>query len=290
MNITVGITSYNRPEFLSIMSRSLHMCEKIEHCNIRIYDDCSKDFDKDFLKELFPDAVEVKIRGRTLGSDENIHQMYVDFLETGDDVFVGADSDLLFRPDWVAFVEKYLPQTDGVLGLYNSVLHPADRETKINNTIFIHKSNIGSAGLVFRREIMQSIVKNVSPSRTFDWDFSKHLEKMEVRILVSKIGYVQHIGIHGYNTNDLGPLDYGLNFYPGNAVNEREQVHFFQEALQTLKAKDKYIETQAKHIENLTGQINELRQAVKKLSSGVLARVLQYLQSKIVAKFIRNRS
>ena len=114
-------------------------------------------------------------REKNLGSSNNMRQMYIDFLETGDDVLVNCDSDMIFRSDWITKVFQLLSSTEGVLGLYNSSQHLPLDHIKIGMEKFVRKESLGAAGTVFTREIVQNIVENVKPSFKYDWDWSSYL-------------------------------------------------------------------------------------------------------------------
>ncbi len=229
MNITIGVTTYNRPDYVKKMGQSLYASRGLARCHIRVYDDCSSEFAIEDLRNFFPGAKEITRRERNLGSDQNIRQMFVDFLRTGDDLLVAADSDLLFRPDWIDFVLENFQYSDGMLGLYNSILHLPGKEVLINGKEFIEKRHTGSAGVVMSKEIVRKIVENIPPMGGYDWAWSKYLRKSGVRLLVSKQSYVQHIGLHGYNCDGFKTTEFGLYFYPGNATNEQFLIEFFQE-------------------------------------------------------------
>ncbi len=230
MSITIGVTTYNRPGYVKKMRQSLYASRGLDRCHIRVYDDCSNEFTIEDLRILFPDAKEIVRRERNLGSDQNIRQMFVDFLQTGDDLLVAADSDLLFRPDWIDFVLENFKYTDGMLGLYNSLLHlSSGKEVVINANEFIEKKHTGSAGVVMSKEIVREIVENIPPMAGYDWAWSKYLRKSGKRLLVSKRSYVQHIGLRGYNCDGFKTTEFGLYFYPGNQINEQFLIEFFQE-------------------------------------------------------------
>ena len=53
MKVTIGIPTYNRKELLVVMATSLYKSELGDAVNIRVYDDCSAEYDALFLKELF---------------------------------------------------------------------------------------------------------------------------------------------------------------------------------------------------------------------------------------------
>jgi hypothetical protein len=235
MKLCIGITTYNRLYLIERMSSSLNISNQIEMCSLRVYDDKSYEFNADDIKNVFPNAKEIIIRNKNLGADRNMYQMFVDFLNTDDDYLFVADSDLIFHPDWFVFFKKHADLD--VLSLYNSVSHrPIERQ--LQDCEILHKRHIGAAGTIFKKHIIKKIIENVPPSRAYDWDWSNFLIKEGYDLNVSKRSYVQHIGIIGTNNDGGTVADFGLNFFPGNTVNENYLIDFFQNA---LISKDKFI-------------------------------------------------
>lgn len=231
MKITIGITTYNRKEYLLKFKESLYASKNIDKCKIRVYDDHSTEYDIHFLREIFPSAELIVRNIKNMGSDKNIRLMYKDFLKTNDDILINADSDLIFHPDWFDFVEENFKYTDGVLSLYNSAEHPTIRTIEINNNLVCIKEHIGSAGTVFEKKIIDRIVKNIKPGKKFDWRWSRYLNKKRIRILVSNQSYIQHIGVEGQNCDMFLLTDFGLNFIPGSSLNANFLSEYVQEIM-----------------------------------------------------------
>lgn len=121
--MSLCIATYNRIPYIKKMLMSLQSSNNFSRLNIRIYDDCSSTITREKLQSLFPFAKEIIIRKNNFGADQHSRQIYEDFLNSEDDILINGDSDLIYRPDWLSAIEKYLPQTDGVLSLYNSNKH-----------------------------------------------------------------------------------------------------------------------------------------------------------------------
>lgn len=156
--------------------------------------------------------------------------MYEDFLKTDDEIFINADSDLIYRPGWLDIAEQLLPQTDGLLSLYNSRKHPFIQQ--VNEQLGI-KAHLGSAGTIFNREIAQYIVDNIplNDSKDLDWKWSELLQQKKIRLFCTTESYIQHIGILGQNNNAFLGFDHGLNFLPENETNQRIMGEFIDELL-----------------------------------------------------------
>ena len=231
MNLTIGITTYSRPDLLETMAASLYECEGIELCNVRVYDDDSPVWSGEYLRKVFPEAKEIVRRKKNLGADGNMYQMFLDFLATGDDLLLIADSDLIFRPDMLPCLINIISASDGIISLYNSAVHPSTRECSVNGTACVEKEHIGAAGTVITKELVTLVTRNVPASSSYDWDWSRFLRERKIRLLVTKESLIQHIGVHGQNSSSF-VTEYGLHFYPGSRSNEVALVDFFECVLQ----------------------------------------------------------
>jgi len=230
-NITIGVATFNRLNYLEKMAASLRESTDCKKLHIRVYDDKSSEIDQYDLWKLLPFATEIIIREKNLKADMNMYQMYKDFLDTNDEIFVNADSDLIFRPDWLKMIEQYLPQTDGVLSLYNSNKHKF-MQPPVNGLGF--KNSLGAAGVVMTREVVTIIVESIPKEKVkgFDWQWSSVLQKRGIRLACLEYSYLQHIGIQGQNSKGmLRDFDYGLNFIPISEVNQRVMMEFIDEMI-----------------------------------------------------------
>lgn len=212
-SITIAIPIYNRLKYVELFGRSLQQCDLLSNCNVKVYDDASTEFDASKLRDLFPYAKEVVRRKKRLNADGNMYRIYKDFLTSTDDILVMLDSDLLCDPNFIKFILNNIDNTDGVLSLYNSILHPP---FKVIDDVFVHKLHVGGAGVVFKRNVVRSIVNNVPYYHgcAYDWLWSKYLTENNIRIFCSKDSMVQHIGFEGQNCNSVTTVDIGLGFNP----------------------------------------------------------------------------
>lgn len=210
-SVTIGIATYNRKSILEKMAQSLYLSDlSCATVHIRIYDDCSTDFDKVYLEKLFPNAI-IKINSENLKADLNTFNMYKDFLNSDDEYFFNADSDLIFRKDWLSFCLKHIDETNGVLSVFNTKNHKTIIDSELPG--FVLKADIGAAGTFFKRECIQSIVSSLSSmnQKKIDWAFSQLFINNNISIYCSKESYVQHIGLIGQNSSLLA-IDYADNF------------------------------------------------------------------------------
>lgn len=229
LKITVGITTFNRFEYLKKLQKSLYLTDHIDSCAVCIYDDCSTEISVADLYQLFPHATEIIRRNTNLGPDRNMRQMFVDFLDTDSDILVTMDSDLICRPDWLNFTLEHFEHTNGIMSLYNSVWHKPTAKLIINGQVFLEKQHIGAAGSIMHKSVVQEIISALPPSDSYDWAWCALLRRSNKRILVSSESYFQHIGLLGANSNDIAP-ELGLHFNPVHDVNRMILNEYFREA------------------------------------------------------------
>lgn len=210
--ITIGITTYNRKKILEKMAQSFYESDRPYPYNIRIYDDNSTEYDAEYLRALFPDAVTIYTHEQNYGADANMRFMYEDFLKYEDELFFNADSDLIFKKDWMRVLIDELAHTDGVLSGFRSNIHK-ELETNVSDFSLISKEDLGAAGTLFTKKNIKTILECVdSSSESFDWKWSACLKKKGIRLMSVKDSVIQHIGIWGQNTAN-GYFDYGQNFF-----------------------------------------------------------------------------
>lgn len=219
MKIAISIATYNRKKEVKIMANSLFNNLYNQKYNIRIYDDCSSDYGVEFLENSFLNCQIIR-RDKNLKADQNMYQIYKDFLDTNDDYLVQLDSDIIFSEFFFEKLEKIIQRNDkkSIFSLYNSCCHREifNTEEEINNEIFIRKKSIGGICVIFPREIIEDIIQNVRPGEAYDWRWSNYLCKKNYNIYVSKKSYIQHIGVlNGQNSKNWN-IDYGLNFQSTN--------------------------------------------------------------------------
>jgi hypothetical protein len=195
---------------LKIMAESLYASHPLPSCNIRVYDDCSTEYGIDELKAIFPAAASIKRNEQNIKADKNMYQMYANFLTSSDDYFFNADSDLLFYPDWLNSALELIQETDGILSLFNSVVHPVG---KIVNERLCVKGHIGAAGTLFTRGRLEELMDrfpDIEEIKAFDWQWSEYFYNKNIPIYCVNNSLIQHIGYAGQNSKAF--FDFGRNF------------------------------------------------------------------------------
>jgi glycosyltransferase involved in cell wall biosynthesis len=214
MKITIGIPTFNRLDILKIMAKSLYESNPPDYCNIRIYDDCSTQYDNRQLKYLFPTAVSISRNDKNMKADRNMYLMYKDFLNSNDDYFFNADSDIIFHKNWLEKSLLMILKTNGVLSIFNANSH--ESSVLVDNELCI-KDSIGAAGTLFTRKRLEDLMAefpDIEYVRGFDWQWSQYFTDNGVPMFCSNNSLVQHIGYEGQNSCYF--FDFGKNFEVGS--------------------------------------------------------------------------
>ena len=220
INITIGITVYNRKKTLERMIKSLFSSDinlDDVKCNIRVFDDCSDDFSEEDVRSMFPVEIDYYRHQKNRGADYNMGFMYRTFLETGDDYLFNCDSDLIFDRNWLNTTLRYIPDTDGVLSLFNTKNHPIIDDS---GDLCIKKT-VGNAGTVMSKQIVEMICNNIDVNETvdsLDWNWCGVLNENGLKVFCTNRSYVQHIGIYGFNSSRAA-MDIGDCFHVDSEIN-----------------------------------------------------------------------
>ena len=215
--VTIGVQTYNRKEILKMMADSFYNADIKSEYNLRIYDDCSDEYDEKELRKIFPNAVSIVRHENNLGADGNMKYMYEDFINSGDDIFFNADSDLIFRKNFLDIALKFFKNTDGILSLFNAKRH----KVIASDGVLVEKEILGAAGTLFSRSRLKEFVdayRKEKVSRGYDCTWSEYFRHREYRLFAFKESLVQHIGINGYNSS-IEDVDFGDGFYVDSKLN-----------------------------------------------------------------------
>jgi glycosyltransferase involved in cell wall biosynthesis len=214
----IAIPVYNRKKYLEIMLKSLKECDCLDKTSIKVFNDCSTEFDEFYLKKAFKDLnAYIVTRSKNLRADRNNYQVILDFLKTNNDVLFICDSDLMLRPDTIKYIYSTFKKTDGFLSVYNSDLH---RDIYFDGE-YVYKQDVGFAGMCVSKSLLKNFVlKQKNAPRSMDFKLSSFLVKRDVRLLVVKNSYVQHIGIEGQNCSEKS-VDFSSSFVPLSDFNKK---------------------------------------------------------------------
>jgi glycosyltransferase involved in cell wall biosynthesis len=211
--LTIGITTFNRRPLLEDVAQSLRQVDLLEQAHLLVMDDCSREYDAGFLQALFPHAEVIRAERPSGGADYAIYRSFEHFVRHGSGYFLSLDSDLLASRNLVDRCLRIIRDDDAagqpsLYSLFNAPSHPA---VGVEGD-FLIKAHVGSAGTLWRHDLLADVLAQVSVSRSFDWDWSAYLTRRGVSIRVTPISYLQHIGRVGQNSNSFVSMDHGVGF------------------------------------------------------------------------------
>lgn len=218
MKLLIGICTCNRKDIIEYTSKSLSEVKEIEKANVVIYDDCSNEYNLDFLKKSYPMATKIVRNETRLGADFNTEKMYRDFLKSQEDYLFNADSDLLFNTNIIEIIENTIKEANNispktVFSVFNTPNHKNIKEISSNLS---EKKSIGAAGTVFNKKNVYEFIGTIpnmynNKIPTIDHYFCDILKKKGYKILCTNQSYVQHIGLVGQNSFFYN-TDWGKDF------------------------------------------------------------------------------
>lgn len=246
MKLLIGICTCNRKQIIEYTAKSLSEVKGIEKAKIVIYDDCSDEYDIDFLKKMYPMAYKIVRNEKRLGADYNTEQMYRDFCKSQENYLFNADSDLLFNSNVIDIIEENIRATEKINSkIIFSVFNTPNHKTikKIDKNLY-QKESIGAAGAVLSKQVVKTFVETIPKQYSYkipsiDHFFCSKLKQDDYKILCTQNSYVQHIGLIGQNSFFYN-TDWGENFEietfnNAKAISEVLQEIFMQGQDQFLK-------------------------------------------------------
>ena len=230
--ITFGICTYNRKKIVEKSAASLKKIKGIENIKIVVFDDCSDEYDVNFLRSIFPISAKIIRQEKNNGADKNTSIMYEYFLKSDDEWLFNADSDLIYRTDILDAIKYYMNKSHGFMSFFNSINH----RTIGRNGCFVKKDSVGAAGCLLNRDVVKIILENIKYRNIgFDVGFSKLLRSKGYYLNTTEKSFVQHIGVSGYNSRDIN-FDYGENFWIQNMYNADSIEQTFEQYVKSVNA------------------------------------------------------
>lgn len=255
--LTIGLTTYNRRELLAQTARSLRQVRGLNSVDIVILDDGSTECAGDLLRALLPRATLLRNEKNSGRADFAIRQLWAHFVQAGTGYLLSMDSDLLAARSLIEKCRDIIfadfNRTDRSLySLFNTRKHPVVGASDG----FLLKRDVGSAGTLWRHDLLAGVLAHVPPSPSYDWDWSAYLAAQGVPIRVTPTSYLQHIGHVGQNTQTLAGMDHGDDFDGFEGSNLAAYLDQTREGLlQMIAAQNVRLDRQAQAIGKLTQAI-----------------------------------
>jgi glycosyltransferase involved in cell wall biosynthesis len=267
--LTLGITTYNRRPLLEIFARSLAQVQDLKSTRVLVLDDCSQEYDADYLRRLFPQAQVFRAEQNSGGADYAMHRLFEHFVRSGDGYLLNLDADLLLSRRLVRQCQRIIEaerkaphQRPCLYSVFNTASHPAIG----SDDGFLLKRSVGAAATLWSRALLVDVLQHVPPSGRFDWDWSAYLTGRGVPIRVTPRSYVQHLGRVGQNTRSFVGMDHGEGFDDYTDDNLASFVDQTRDGLLKMLAEQQgRIDHQHKTIEQILLVIQSQAQVIQQL-------------------------
>lgn len=228
----IAIPTYNRKSLISCTSLSLSYVRNLNYDDVYVFDDCSDEYDENFLKSIYPGA-NVIVSPSNLGADKNIEKAYRYFLDSDYDYFFNADSDILFSENIISIIENIIGSLNEDNPILFSLFHTKNHFVigEYNQDLFF-KKDVGACGTIFNKKAILLFIDKLPLNYdkqfpSVDHAFCSIYKEYGRPVLCTKKSYVQHIGIHGQNSNDF-QFDYGVGFPVENLVNAKAILDLYE--------------------------------------------------------------
>lgn len=211
--IMIGMCTFNRKYILEMCALSFNNIKNIQDTELRLYDDCSTEYNDKYLRQIFPTVKKVSVSNRNCGADKNAIVMLKDFLDSTNEWLFIADSDLIFSRELVFRLDKIIDDIScftfkGIVSVFNAITH---KEINQISNQYIEKEKLGAAAVILDKATAQIIVETNNENEHYDNCFSRVLKERKYKLLCTQKSYVQHIGIEGYNSFFYA-FDWGRNY------------------------------------------------------------------------------
>jgi glycosyltransferase involved in cell wall biosynthesis len=236
-SIAIGVPTYNRKWMIEVCAPSLRLADYPENTRVIVVDDASTEFDAAFLRGQYPDFAEVTRRDKNSGgADFAARDLLARLAETGADVLLMIDSDLILARDGVTRMLALFDKTAGVLSMFNTPNHSPIRDVGD----LLQKRFIGAAATAWRRDVALEILAGVEPGPVWDWRVCEFLTVRHTPIFTVKHSLVQHLGYAEGENSHAFRGDVGLGYYDEDFRNAYNWINIVAAAQQaSLKSVDR---------------------------------------------------
>ena len=261
MRATIGIPTYNRRHLVALSAKSIAASALPSDTALIVIDDASTEYDATYLRSLFPPSSDVRRRPvNSGGASFAMRDLLEQLVASGADALLLLNSDLIVAPDFLTAALRWLPETDGMLSIFNTPSHAAIGA----RGPLIVKKTVGCAGTVWTLDVARKVLANVPPGRSFDWRFCDFLGTSGIAICVTPESLVQHAGFAAGENSTIARGDIGAGFGDRDAHNAYRLIELLmtdsqaksreaQERAVALDYRLTLLEQRVKRIERLLG-------------------------------------
>ncbi len=203
-----------------------------EGSEIIVYDDASPTLDARALMAQAGLAARLERATERRGTSGTITHIWRAFLDSAHGHLLFLDSDMVINRDAVQVGLAQLAGFDGLLTLYNSILHPGQPA----GPGLVGKTRIGNAGTLWQRQLVEAALPAVGGQDYIDDRYCEFFQARKVAMAAMAQSRVQHLGIAGENYRHFGDLDHGIGFVPDSPAQSAAIVYAHDQLLSRQEA------------------------------------------------------
>ena len=206
---TLGMATYNRPEYLKETFDSLLASDLSFAKDIIIFDDCSTDGRTLEIIENFISKTKIEVRfyktEKNTGANRTTFMIAFEAFKNND-LLIMLGSDSKFHRNWLIELDNLKAICDknyinwGYLTVFNTPVHKTMYQIDENICL---KRDIGSFASMFQKDIFKQLSEDaelMKVGKSWDWLYGYKCDQLNKLILSTKKTYVQHTGIVGTNS------------------------------------------------------------------------------------------
>ncbi|MFA6155827.1 glycosyltransferase family 2 protein [Mesorhizobium sp.] len=230
--VLIAITVHERAELVRHCFATAAELILPEGSEIVVHDDASPTLD---TARLISDAglsASLERMPVRKGASGMITEVWRSFLASHHEHLLFLDSDMIINRDAVGAGLEQLAGFEGLLSLYNSILHAGDAV----GPDLVSKRRIGNAGTLWNRSLVRLALERVGGKPYIDDRYCELFNAMKVPLAATTRSRVQHLGIHGENYHPYGGLDHGSGFVPDSPAQSAALVYAHDHLLSRQQA------------------------------------------------------
>lgn len=190
-NILVVMATHNRKQIAEICIKNMVATKGL--ASLCIVNDCSTEYDNDFLKSIAPNCLVVTLT-ENVGIENLRLNMQRAVKKTKSKFVYHTDNDAYHDPNWLHRLYEMHQKFDGLLGLYNTKLH--NKFTLQEEGDIIYRRHCPGISFFFEQSKME-----IPEKLDTNWDFV--FGRAFKKAAISKVSFVEHFGADGIHNVDF---------------------------------------------------------------------------------------
>ena len=205
-NITVCVSTYNRPEYTS---KSLVSLASAWNGPVMIVDDGSDEKTLDIIQYLWTtDFCDLSENMYLQCVHQGIDFLVENFQNAKTEYIYITDNDVLYSEEMFQdkLIELYetIRFKDLIGTMFNTPSHPVVGQ---HSDELVYKKSIGGISVLINKDMFANALVHayernfVAPRSSWDWGLVDYAAQNKIKFLAYEESYIEHIGVHGLHSN-----------------------------------------------------------------------------------------